>query len=94
MTINLAVALRAVAQTALVANLRQLLPASLLAVTVTGCVYPVGRDALAYQACIARHPQDVLICDGPRQAYEFDASEFEATAAPIRRPVGSTYAER
>jgi hypothetical protein len=94
MTINLAVAGRAVAQIALVANSRQPLPALLLALALTGCVHPVGRDVLAYQACAARHPQNVLVCDALRQAYEFDASELEVPAAAMSRTVGSTYAER
>ena len=31
---------------------------------------PISLDGLAYDTCLARHPRDVALCEGPRQAYE------------------------
>jgi hypothetical protein len=75
-------------------KLRQLLFTSLLATALVGCSYSVGRDGIAYKGCIVRHPQEALVCDAPQQAYEFDWTEFQATAAPMSHPVGSIYAQR
>jgi len=41
------------------------------------------RDVLAYNACVTRHPQDVVLCEGPRQAYVIDPSPLQARSAAI-----------
>jgi len=42
-----------------------------------------GRDVRAYDTCIARHPGETALCDGPRQAYEVDAATLQAGAGSI-----------
>ena len=66
---------------------------SILAVSLTGCGLPVGRDVLAYDACVARHPQELTVCEGPRRAYELDPIAFQATADARSSPAGNGYAE-
>src|SRR5262245_33847023 len=65
------------------ANLRQLLSISVLAIVVTSCSSPVSLDVLAYDTCIARHPQEVALCEGPRRAYELEPIAFQARAAGL-----------
>jgi hypothetical protein len=55
-----------------------------LAVFMSGCSLAGNRDIHAYNACLARHPQDVVVCEGPRQAYEIDDSTFPTRSAAIR----------
>ena len=74
-----------------VASLRQLLSISVLAIVVTGCSSPVSLDVLAYDTCITRHPQEVALCEGPRQAYELEPIAFQATAAGINPAPDSSY---
>jgi hypothetical protein len=66
-----------------VARVKQLLILSTLAIVLTGCGLPAGRDVRAYNACIARHPGETALCEGPRQAYEVDAATLRPRAAAI-----------
>jgi hypothetical protein len=66
---------------------------SIFAVSLTGCGLPVGRDVLAYDACVARHPQELAVCEGPRQAYELDPISFQARADATSSSAGNGYAE-
>jgi hypothetical protein len=62
---------------------------SALAVLLTGCSLAGNQDVRAYNACLSRHPQDVVVCEGPRQAYEIDDFTFSARSAAI----GDSYEE-
>ena len=73
---------------------KHLVVASALAILVTGCGLPAGRDVRAYEACMSRHPQEAALCEGPRQAYDLDTSTYQATAAAISPLAGSSSAER
>jgi len=55
-------------------------------VLVTGCGLFMDRDVRAYNTCLSRHPQDAVVCEGPRQAYELEPSFFEARS-PANPPV-------
>ena len=66
---------------------------SILTVSLTGCGLPVGRDDLAYDACAARHPQELAVCEGPRQAYELDPISFQARADATSSSAGNSYAD-
>src|SRR5262245_47844990 len=55
-------------------------------VLVTGCGHFMDRDVRAYNTCLSRHPQDAVVCEGPRQAYELEPSFFEARS-PANPPV-------
>jgi hypothetical protein len=55
-----------------------------LAVLLSGCSLAAERDVRAYNACISRHPQDMVVCEAPRQAYEVDLPTFQAKSAAIR----------
>jgi len=66
-----------------VARVKQLLILSALAIVLTGCSLPAGRDVRAYNACVARHPREAALCEGPWQAYEIDATTLQARAAAI-----------
>jgi hypothetical protein len=54
---------------------------STLPILVTGCGLSMDRDVRAYNTCLSRHPQDAVVCEGPRQAYELEPSFFEARSA-------------
>jgi hypothetical protein len=69
----------------------RLLIAPTLAVLLGGCSLDASRDVHAYNTCLARHPQDVVVCEGPRQAYETDPSTFQARSAAIRPTAGYGY---
>jgi hypothetical protein len=64
-----------------VKGLKRLLGVPLLPIALIGCGSPAGRDVLAYDACITRHPREVALCEGPRQAYQLAPTAFQATAA-------------
>jgi hypothetical protein len=66
---------------------------SALAVLLTGCGLAGNKDVRAYDACLSRHPQEVVVCEGPRQAYEIDDSTFSARSAAIRPTAGYSYEE-
>jgi hypothetical protein len=65
-------------------HVEHLLILSALAIVLTGCSLPAGRDVRAYDACVARHPHEAALCEGPRQAYQVDAPTLQLGA-------GSTY---
>jgi hypothetical protein len=62
-------------------QVKRLLIVSALPILLSGCGLSADRDIRAYNTCLARHPQDAAICDGPRQAYEVDGAVLEATSA-------------
>ena len=71
--------------------MRRLLIISALALIVGACGTVPDRDVRAYNACLVRHPQDPLVCEGPRQAYRVDASDLPAKAGvPIPPAVADT----
>jgi hypothetical protein len=74
--------------------LRELLIASVVTMALTGCIAPASRDVRAYDACVARHPQEEAVCEGPRQAYELEPTALQARADAVSPPAGSGYAER
>jgi len=49
---------------------------------------PRGR---AYNACLSRHSQDVVVCEGPRQAYEVGPTTVQASSVTA---AGYGYDER
>jgi hypothetical protein len=65
------------------ARVKHLVTLTMLAIVLTSCSLPAGRDVRAYNACVARHPDETALCEGPRQAYEVDAVTLQATAAAI-----------
>jgi hypothetical protein len=76
------------------AQVKHLLIASALAIVVTGCGLPAGRDVRAYDVCLSRHPQEAALCEGPRQAYDVDTSTYQAKATAISPPASSSYEAR
>ena len=77
-----------------VEKLRQLLGVSVLTMALISCGSPAGRDVLAYDACVARHPQEAALCEGPRQAYDLNPTVFQARAAAVSPLANSTHEER
>jgi hypothetical protein len=67
---------------------QQLLIASALSLIVSACTLPLDRETRAYNTCLARHPQEAAVCEGPRQAYEIDASDIPARATANRPGTG------
>jgi hypothetical protein len=67
---------------------QQLLIASALSLIVSACSLPANRETRAYNVCLARHPQEAAVCEGPRQAYEVDASDIPARATASRPGAG------
>jgi hypothetical protein len=67
---------------------KQLLIVSALLVVLSGCGLGESRDVRAYNICRARHPQDVVACEGPRQAYEVDPTIIQARSATAVRGYG------
>ena len=65
----------------------------LVTIAMTGCGTPASRDVLAYGACAARHPQELAICETPRQAFELDPTAFQAAADSVS-PANGSYTER
>ena len=61
--------------------MKRLLIVSAFSVLLSGCGLAEGRDVRAYNTCVARQPQDAVVCEGPRQAYEVDNSVLQATSA-------------
>ncbi len=70
---------------------KHLLIASAIAIVLAGCALSADRDTRAYANCIARHPAEAALCEGPRQAYEVDTSTYQATAAAFSPPAGRKY---
>jgi hypothetical protein len=71
-------------------KLKQLLILALLAIALTGCGVPTSRDVRAYNTCAGRHPRELALCEGPRQAYELNPTALEARAAAIGPAAGSS----
>jgi hypothetical protein len=69
-----------------VTRVKQLLILSTFGIVLTGCALAAGRDVRAYSACLARHPGETALCEGPRQAYEVDVATLQAGAASINPP--------
>src|SRR5215471_7551429 len=67
-------------------QVKRLIIISALPVLMTGCGLSADLDVRAYNTCLSRHPQDAVICEGPRQAYELEPSFFEARS-PANPPV-------
>ncbi len=65
--------------------MNRLLIVPALAVLLSGCSLAAERDVRAYNACISRHPQDMVVCEGPRRAYEVDLPTFQAKSAAFAR---------
>jgi hypothetical protein len=72
---------------------RRLLLASALPILVGGCSITSDRDVRAYNNCLARHSQDAVVCEGPRQAYEVDPSDVQARSASGGPAAGHGYGE-
>jgi hypothetical protein len=62
---------------------KSLLVATALALLLSGCNLAANRDVRAYNACLARHAQDMVVCEGPRQAYEAELPVFQARSAAV-----------
>jgi hypothetical protein len=60
---------------------KRLLMVSAFLVVLSGCGLGMGRDVRAYNTCLARHPEDAVVCEGPRQAYEVDPTIVQARLA-------------
>jgi hypothetical protein len=71
---------------------KRLLIASAFLVVLSGCGLGIDRDVRAYNTCLSRHPQDVVVCEGPRQAYEIDPSIVRARSAGAGPAAGDSYA--
>ena len=69
-------------------QVQKLLIALAFSLFVSACTLPAGRDIRAYNVCIARHAQEAVVCEGPRQAYEVDASDIPARATANRPAAG------
>jgi hypothetical protein len=74
-----------------VEKLNQLLCALVLTSALIGCSSPASRDVLAYDACIARHPQELALCEGPRQAYQLDPAAFQSRAVSAASPLANSH---
>jgi hypothetical protein len=62
-----------------------------LLIVLTSCSFATSRDVRAYNACVARHPQETPVCEGPRQAYESEPSAFQASAAESGQPAENNF---
>ena len=71
-------------------QVQKLLIASALSLLASACSLPADRETRAYNVCLARHAQETAICEGPRQAYEVDASDIPARAIANRPAAGYT----
>ena len=63
---------------------KRLLIVLALSVLLGGCGLPVGQDARAYNTCLSRHPDDRMVCEGPRQAYELERSAVQLSSVAAR----------
>jgi hypothetical protein len=54
-----------------------------LLIALTSCGIATSRDSRAYNTCLARHRQEAVLCEGPRQAYELDPVAVQTRAAAI-----------
>jgi hypothetical protein len=65
---------------------KRLLIVSAFLVVLSGCGLGEGRDVRAYNACVARHPQDVVV-------YEVDPTIVQAISAGGGPAAGHGYGE-
>ena len=70
---------------------KRLLIVSALSVLVSGCGLGTDLDVQAYNTCLSRHPQDEVVCEGPRQAYEADPPAVQARSAGVLPVAGHGY---
>ena len=73
--------------------MQKLLIASALSLIVSACSLSVDRETRAYYVCLARHPQEAALCEGPRQAYDVDASDIPARATAVGPATGYDFEE-
>ena len=73
--------------------MKRLLIASALSVLLSTCSLGTGLDVRAYDNCLARHREDAVVCEGPRQAYELDPSIVQARSAGVGPATGYRYEE-
>ena len=71
--------------------MKRLLIVSALSVLVSGCGLGTDLDVQAYNTCLSRHPQDEVVCEGPRQAYEADPPAVQARSAGVLPVAGHGY---
>jgi hypothetical protein len=62
-----------------------------LSVLLGGCGLTVGQDVRAYNTCLSRHPDDTMVCEGARQAYELDPSVVQPRSVASRPAAGYGY---
>jgi hypothetical protein len=62
-----------------------------LSVLLGGCGLAVGQDVRAYNTCLSRHPDDTMVCEGPRQAYQLDPSVVQPRSVASRPVAGHGY---
>jgi hypothetical protein len=67
---------------------KRLLIVAAFLIILGGCGLGTDRDVRAYNTCLARHPEDAAVCEGPRQAYEVDPSMVQARSAEGGTPAG------
>ena len=60
---------------------KRLLMVSAFLVILSGCGLGMGLDVRAYNTCLSRHPEDAVICEEPRRAYEVDPIIVQARSA-------------
>lgn len=64
-----------------VEKVKRLLIVSALPVLVSSCGLGADRDVRAYHTRLSRHPQEAVVCKGPREAYEVDPFPVQARSA-------------
>ena len=62
-----------------------------LSVLLGGCGVTVGQDVRAYNTCLTRHPDDTMLCEGPREAYQLDPSVVQPRSVASRPVAGHGY---
>ena len=70
---------------------KQLLSVVMLTIALIGCGSQASRDVLVHDACITKHPQEVALCEGPRQAYQLDQAAFQSRAVAAARPMADSH---
>ena len=58
--------------------MRVLLILSPLLLLFAGCSVSPDRYVRAFNACVARHAQDAVVCEAPLQAYDVDIPTLAA----------------
>jgi hypothetical protein len=62
-----------------------------LSALLGGCGVTVGQDVRAYNTCLTRHPDDTMLCEGPREAYQLDPSVVQPRSVASRPVTGHGY---